>query len=424
MKRLLFLYVLIFLTGNIFSMEPADSGNLNDIIDELSKEIWLINKKYELLINAKYVQKTTVNEALLMAVSAEQKINLLIQKDKIREEIESLRFENNNDISKIRYLKGLQIIKILYEKVLSLDHHFASVRTLNEINKISNPNQYPEYSKLKEILNAKRDKKFAVDLTSMLGTNTIVSVVQTFTNMIGSTLTREEKESEIKNVECILDFTLRMQNDLNTIYFETAYLQSGNDKIKEDIELLFKDYTKPIGYSSTLEICRTNDDWEAITQKMDEYLVKVKSSAGSAQYKMQVNMEFPIDRLLQFITQYNNFIDQGEKFYEKFKIILSSYENEKQCETKLPPEYRKLKSDIDIAIQKFTTAYKPVEVNGTKMKEILYGLNEFEQQNKIFNRHENTSPPFLSNAKSLCARNSQHRNFANFTKNHKHQPQY
>lgn len=89
-------------------------------------------------------------------------------------------------------------------------------------------------------------------------------------------------------------------------------------------------------------------------------------------------MEFPIDRLLQFITQYNNFIDQGEKFYEKFKIILNSYENEKQCETKLPQEYKKLKSDIDIAIQKFNTAYKPVEVNGTKMKEILYGLNEFE----------------------------------------------
>ena len=58
---------------------------------------------------------------------------------------------NANDVSKVRYLKGLQIIKILYEKVLSLDHHFASVRSLNEINKISNPNQYPEYGKLYRI---------------------------------------------------------------------------------------------------------------------------------------------------------------------------------------------------------------------------------------------------------------------------------
>jgi hypothetical protein len=225
---------------------------------------------------------------------------------------------------------------------------------------------------------AKKDKKSSFDLTSVLGTNTIVSLVQTFTSMIGSSLTKDEKEKEMANVDCILDFTLRMQNDLNTIYFETAFLQKSNDKMKTDIELLFKDYTKPIGYVATLENCRTNDDWETVTQKMEDYLAKMKTAAGTSQYKMQVNLEFPIDRLLQFITQYNNFIDQGGKFYEKFKIILNSYENEKQCETKLPMEYKKLKADIDVAIDKFNVAYKPVEINGTKMKEILYGLNEFD----------------------------------------------
>lgn len=69
---------------------------------------------------------------------------------------------------------------------------------------------------------------------------------------------------------------------------------------------------------------------------MEEYLIKMKTKTGTPQFKMQVNMEFPIDRLLQFITQYNNFIDQGGKFYEKFKIILNSYENQKQCETNFP----------------------------------------------------------------------------------------
>jgi len=272
----------------------------------------------------------------------------------------------------------LQIIKILYEKVLSLDHHFASVRTLSEINKMSNPNQYPEYEKLKEVVAAKKDKKTGFDLTSILGTNTIVSVVQTFANLVSSSLTREEKEKELASVECILDFTLRMQNDLNTIYFETAFLQNSNEKIKQEIELLFKDYTKPIGYVASLESCRKSDDWETVNQKMEEYLTKMKTTTGTAQFKMQVNLEFPIDRLLQFIIQYNNFIDQGGKFYEKFKIILNSYENEKQCESKLPLEYKKLKLDIDVAIDKFNIAYKPVEVNGSKMKEILYGLNEFD----------------------------------------------
>ncbi len=108
------------------------------------------------------------------------------------------------------------------------------------------------------------------------------------------------------------------------------------------------------------------------------YLFKQKTIQGPMLQKMIVNMEFPVDRLIQFIGQYNNFIDLGGKFYEKFRIILNSYENEKQCETKLPLEYKKLKSDIDIAIEKFNKAYKPVEINGSKMKELLYGLNEFE----------------------------------------------
>lgn len=231
---------------------------------------------------------------------------------------------------------------------------------------MANPNQYPEFNKVKELVQSRRDRRQSFDLTAVLGTNTIVSVVNTFSNMLVSNLTKEEKETELENIECIIDFTLRMQGDLNTIYFETTYLQKSNEKIKEDIEILFRDYTQPIDYSVSLEQCRSNDDWETIRKKM------------RAQTKMYINIEFPIDRLLQFITQYNSFIDQGGKFYEKFKIILNSYENQQQCQTKLPLEYEKLKNDIDVAIDKFNIAYRPVEINGSKMKEILYGINEYE----------------------------------------------
>lgn len=378
MKKAQYILVLVLLFTKTAAFSMMDNDNPNEVVAALIKEIKAVNLKYEVLLDDKQCELERINKALSVAYSTDQKVDLLVEKDKINTEIKILIGESSGEISKIRYLKGLQIIKILYEKVLGLDHHFASVRTLNEINKMSNPNQYPEYEKLKELVAAKKDKKTSFDLTSVLGTNTIVSLVQTFTTMIGSSLSKDEKEKELANVDCILDFTLRMQNDLNTIYFETAFLQKSNDKMKTDIELLFRDYTKPIGYEATLDKCRSNDDWETITQKMEDYLTKMKTTAGTSQYKMQVNMEFPIDRLLQFIGQYNAFIDQGGKFYEKFKIILNSYENEKQCETKLPMEYKKLKADIDVAIDKFNVAYKPVEVNGSKMKEILYGLNEFD----------------------------------------------
>jgi hypothetical protein len=374
-KRFLTYISLLFVSvafSNNFEKDP------NTVITELFIEISAINLKYEVLITRKIEKIEFINNALITTNKTKKKVDLLIEKDLITSEIKQLIKDNSSDVSKIRYIKGLQIIKILYEKVLSLDHHFASIRTFNEINKISNPNQYPEFEKLKSLINSKKDKKTGIDLTSILGTNTIVSVVQTFTNMLNSSLTKDEKEKELSNIECILDFTLRMQNDLNTIYFETAFLQKSNEKMKSEIEILFKDYTKPINYFTALEQCRTNDDWENVTIKMEEYLSKMKTTTGTQQYKMQVNLEFPIDRLLQFISMYNNFIDQGGKFYEKFKVILNSYENEKQCETKLPLEYKKLKTDIDVAIDKFNIAYKPVEINGTKMKEILYGLNEFE----------------------------------------------
>lgn len=371
--------VIIFLLVSCYSFAvTSDVKDPNQVWQELLIEIASIHKQHLNASTSIRLRIQNINKKIAIEKTIEQKLDLLIEKDLLKDSLAHLKWESESDISKIRYLKGLQIIRLLYDKSLSLDHHFSSVRTFSEINKMANPNQYPEFDKLKELVSAKKDKKIGFDLTTILGTNTLVSVVNTFTNLLVSNLTKEEKEKELTNVECILDFTLRMQNDLNTIYFETSFLQKSNEKIKEDIEVLFKEYTKPIGYTNTLDNCRTNDDWDTLSQKMNDYLSKQKTIQGPLLQKMIINMEFPVDRLIQFIGQYNNFIDLGGKFYEKFKIILNSYENEKQCETKLPLEYKKLKADIDIAIDKFNKAYKPVEINGSKMKELLYGLNEFE----------------------------------------------
>lgn len=367
-----------YATTSHSNFSDSEKDEVNIILNEMVFEIMFVQKQYDIKIKIHEQEIGQINQSLLKAVSTDEKINLLLQKDLLKDQLEQLKFDNVSDISKIRYIKGLQIIKILYEKVLSLDHHFASVRTFSEISKMANPNQYPEFEKVKNLVKEKKDKKQGYDLTSILGTNTLVSVINTFSNMMVSNLSKEEKEKELAKIECILDFTLRMQTDLNTIYFETAYLQASNESIKKDIEILFKDYTKSLNYIVQLVECRKNDDWDAITSKLDNYIDNMNKSEGAQKNKLLINLEFPIDRLIQFITQYNNFINEGERFYQKFETILNSYENEKQCESKLPLEYKKLKSDITIAIEKFNVAYRPVEVNGSKMKEILYGINEFQ----------------------------------------------
>ncbi len=366
----------IFVGLILQAKELEDDPNI--IVDEMYQEISMTFRQHYAVINLYQAEIAAINSELLKEKNTDKIVGFLVRKEVLKEKQAEEKEEIENEVSKIRYIKGLQIMKILYEKVLGLDHHFASVRTFSEISKIANPNQYPEFEKVKDLVKNKKDKKYGFDLTTILGTNPLASVMNTFTSMLVSGLTKEEKENELQKVDCIIDFTLRMQNDLNTIYFETTFLQKSNEAIKADLEILFKDYTKPIGYEKSLKDCRDNDDWDEVKDKLETFISTIEKSDNLKKRKLQIEVEFPIDRLIQFIGSYNNFISSGEQFYQKFSIILNSYENEKQCESKLPIEYTKLKSDINVAIEKFNIAYKPVEINGTKMKEILYGINEFQ----------------------------------------------
>ena len=383
MKSKIYLFVLLLWTMQSVMATPPDKDPVNRTIDDMILAIRRVRARYQIRKQDVYVRLQQTREALVKTTDLEAKVNLLVQKDALQHQLESLAEEEQSNIQKIRYIKGLSIIKLLYEKVLSLDHHFSSLVTFNEINKISNPNNYPEFEKVKELIKQKTDKKKRLQLTQLLGQNMYTATIDMFIGLFNADANPEEKEAELKNIQCILDFTLRMNNDLKTIYFETSFLQKTNQKMIDDIERLFVVYTKPVGYHTSLKECRENDDWESIREKLNKYLEKMEelqqdNSKVITYQRMLINLNFPIDKLLQFINEYNSFIDQGVQYYQKFKIILNSYENERQCISSLPPAYTKLKSDIDVSIQKFNLAYRPVEINGSKMKELLYGINEYE----------------------------------------------
>lgn len=382
-KYIAWISLLLFM--NLLTANPTDPNKeITLLLENLSNELQEVHAFYETQNHSLYKRLNKLSRALQSESSTEEKVAYLIEKDQIQESLRSNAFSQASEISKIRYLKGLQIIKILYEKTLTLDHHFSSVATFNDINNLSNPNQYPEFVKMQETIKLQQDKKTGFQLTSILGDNVYASVVHSLISLFNTPSTNnKQKEDQLKDVECILDFTLRMHNDLNTIYFETAFLQKSNENITKELQQLFIDYTKPIKYVVPLKECRNNDDWETIKDDLAVYLkeldrvAKVETERYKA-HNMQINLEFPIDRLLQFIILYNNHIDEGSKFYQKFGIMLNSYENEQQCATKIPIEYQKLKANIEQTIEKYNTAYKPVEINGSKMRQILYGLNEFD----------------------------------------------
>ena len=362
----------------------APQPTIHQILVELNLEITKVQRYYNSCYERVIEEIGLLDNRIKTTTNTAVKLELLLLKLESKQLKLGLKRNEYTEVSKIRYIKGLQIMKILYEKTLALDHHFASLNTFNEINNISNPNHSPEFEKFKTQLQRQRDKKAGFRLSTILGENIYTSIIHSFVSMFGNNqINAAEKEKQLSRIDCILDFTLRMHGDLNTIYFETQYLQKSNEGIMQELQQLFVDYTKPIQYHTPLKTCRDTDDWDRVRENLSNYLqelnrISLIEDQKYKAHKMQINLEFPIDRLLQFITQYNAFIDQGAKFYEKFGIMLSSYENEKQCGGEIPVAYQQLKANVAVAIEKFNTAYKPVEINGSKMKEVLYGLTEYD----------------------------------------------
>lgn len=144
---------------------------------------------------------------------------------------------------------------------------------------------------------------------------------------------------------------------------------------------LFKDYAKVVGYHTSLLECRKEDDWETMYEKLNQYLNTMKETSlqpdGSKKvYQQQVNLEFSIDRLLQFMDNYSAFISQGGKYYQKFQTILNNYANEDICQSKLPRQFGDLKKDIELSILKFNEAYNISELQGSKLKDLMYGVQD------------------------------------------------
>lgn len=386
MKPLKFFFAVFFICWTVLvhaKAPPETERPIEKVLQSWIQEVSIIRQRYQTLNRPLRREIRSIDHKLPFAEDLEEKVNLLVRKDLLKQQLQENRGYEKTDISKIRYIKGLEVIKLLYGKTLALDHHFSSIATFHEISQIANPNFYPAFIQYKDQLAKKQDEDTGYALTSLLGNNMYTSIVFSMVNLFtNDKLSKQEKEAGLKEIECILDFTLRMHDDLNTIYFETSYLQKSNENLMADLERLFSEYTQPLDYGTSLADCRKNDDWGEIREKLDVYVKEMNAHSENGEKdksrNMRIDLEFPIDRLLRFIMAYNDFIDEGTEFYEKFKIMLDSYENEEQCSAQMPFEYKELKASMDEAIEKFTTAYRPVEINGSKMKQLLYGINEYE----------------------------------------------
>ena len=340
-----------------------------------------LKSEYNQLLNRKEV----VDRKLTNLNSNDDEIvHLLLEEWKLSKEQDRNQNQRSLEYTRQRYTKGLEILRLMYEKILALDHHFSSLKAWGEINQICNPVNYPEYGQLREKVDKSVKRRSAIQLPDFIRTNAFMEGAIA----ISSLLFIDGKSSRISNEEmeklaCILDFTMKMDSDMKIIYYETEYLKRGNDDLIKELSRLFADYTKVVDYIVPIAEARKNDDWRTIidrinhkTTLMMNALAQPDENIHKPVFKDQLDMEFAIKQLFEFLDDYAAFIKRGEQYYQKFEVILGNYSNEAVCLEQLPRQYRDLSSNIGIAINKFQEAYSINEINGSKLKDMMFGFEE------------------------------------------------
>lgn len=292
--------------------------------------------------------------------------------------------EEQSDVSmlKIRYRKGVELIRVMYEKILGLDHHFTGLHTYQNISSLSNPNAYPEFERAKEMIDKNKNKRYSLKLPGLLETNPLISGTFMLVGLLMGESSQEVKQEEASKIACILDFTVRMNADLGVINNETEFLKNANQTLLQDCQRLFMDYGKAVGYHLSIEECRNTDDWETLFEKLDEKMETIEGGLSNgngpvlASSKDLVNIEFATQRVSDFITKYSNFIGQGTQYYQKFDHIVNTYQNEDACHAQLPRQFAELKTDISSTIEKFNNTYNLPEIQGSRLKDLMYGVGE------------------------------------------------
>ena len=385
MKKIIYLSLALLWSAMLFARsEPLTARDSFLLFAEQTRqELDLIRQDYEHKIENLHEAMSENNKTMaykeLKGEYDASYLQALALKVHFMEEEKQIQAEGQFTITKTRYRKGIELIKMVYEKVLALDHHFAALQTYQNISMMTNPNSYPEFQNAKTLLEKKAAKSASpLQLPALLATNPYVMVANTIVNFVVSATDHKEKNVELEKISCIMDFTVRMSSDLSIINHETGFLRSTNTSLKDESAVLFDEYVKVIGYTTPIDRCRKADDWDKVYEMLDAYVLEMEATLkkmpnDKAVYKKQVNLEFSVERLLDYINKYSAFVTQGEKYYQKFKGIVSTYENQAKCAEKLPKQFGDLQKDIDISIEKFNNSYNISELKGSKLKDLLYG---------------------------------------------------
>ncbi|MBK8491195.1 MAG: hypothetical protein IPL49_09990 [Saprospirales bacterium] len=279
-------------------------------------------------------------------------------------------------LSQMRFKKGLELIRLLYEKILSLDHHFSAMHTDQLVQALCTPGSYEGFREFMHASSRRPMPAFVFE-NPHLAAGFFLAEVHAQPGPTG--MDAEAREQ----LFCLLDFALDINADLHLIYYETAYLIQSNSQLQQECLELFEDYTQVIGYTKTLDQCRNTDDWEAVFLALEQHIQsmrrRMETGAPADQQQLlrdHINLEFSVDRLLNFMRNYQVHIQQGGRYYQKFQLILDHHTLRAACQKNLPEAWMQLRFEINQSVESFHKAYEVPEFKGSSLKDLLYGFTE------------------------------------------------
>jgi len=172
-----FMLGLLFLTP--FWMKginiTGDSTTFYDIHQSGFKAIYQLQGKYQAERSRINQQLQWLALQLVHLTSADQKVELLEEKLELLDALSRVENAETLEMLKVRYGKGIDLIRVMYEKILGLDHHFSSMQTYQNVAVLSNPNTFPAFKQIQGILKEKSSSKLGFSFPSIWESNAFLT---------------------------------------------------------------------------------------------------------------------------------------------------------------------------------------------------------------------------------------------------------
>jgi len=293
---------------------------------------------------------------------------------------------DGSSLSVRRYRKGIELIRLLYEKSLALEYHFSALRLNERVEELSNPMNFPAFRESLAVLTSGKGRHVP-DLPGVLMESPEGASLYFMLAAMSGKSDPELRQKELDRMGCLLRLLIEMQMDLKSIYYENHLLYLRTTELRQRCERLFSDYTRVVGYHKSLQDCRTEDDWDALDDLIKSLSRQIKEGENTSDpalkervYTDLINMEFSVDRLLDYLDFYDEVLTSGRHMYRESQLILRHLTEVESCSSQIPGQLLRLQKDIDEAVERFDKAYEMVEVKGSRLKDLLYGFDQLEKQ--------------------------------------------